>query len=92
MMLQEEMVEYLETNRVPDFTGNEGKPIEKRRKLGLDFEESDEEGGDESTRSIIEQEIEQYRKEPSLDVDLDPVESFWKKKQEFYPNLTRLVR
>ena len=64
----------------------------KKRKLGLLYNESDdEEEGDEIEIDHLKSELENYRKEPKLDEDLDPIE-WWKVKRFQYPTLIQLVR
>ena len=60
----------------------------KKRKLCLDFPESDEED-DESDE--ISKEMSKYRSEAMLEKDGDPL-AWWRKRKETYPNLVRLVR
>ena len=64
----------------------------KKRKLGLLYNESDdEEEGDEIEIDHLKSELENYRKEPKLDEDLDPIE-WWRVKRFQYPTLIQLVR
>ena len=61
----------------------------KKRKLGLEFYESDSE--EESDFDEVKTEIQLYKKEPMLDKECDPLE-WWKKRSERYPLLSKMVR
>ena len=66
--LEAEMIIHLEDKRVEIHDEVGERPKEKKRKLGLDFEESDEEEVDKSTsiRNLIKQEVRHYRSEACL--------------------------
>ena len=85
--IDQEMREHLESKE--DELKKSEEPCVKKRKIGLDFDESDEE--EEGQADSLRRELETYRAEPLLDKDLDALE-WWKKRKEKYPNLVRLVR
>lgn len=60
----------------------------KKRKMGLDFDESDEDGEEYDE---IKKEIESYRQEPMVDRDEDVLD-WWRKRKSKYPHLVRMVR
>ena len=62
---------------------------EKKRKLCLDFDESDYEESDAEDWQVVRREIENYKAGRLLDKDSDPLD--WCRKDK-YPNLVRLVR
>ena len=61
----------------------EDDPPLKKRKLGLDFDESDEE---EDTFDAVKMEIDSYRHEAMLSQEDDPLE-WWRKRKSKYPRL-----
>ena len=63
-------------------------PKKKQRKLGLDFDESDDE---DEEYNVVKKEISAYRQEPILDQDGDAL-LWWRKKKDQYPHLARLCR
>ena len=63
---------------------------QKKRKLGLVYDESDDED-DVVDEDKIEREITNYRKEAKQDQDHDPLD-WWRTRQASYPLLSRLVR
>ena len=64
----------------------------KKRKLGLLYNESDDEEEDEDNNiDLLKIELENYRKEPKLDEDSDAIE-WWKVRRFQYPTLIQLVR
>ena len=64
----------------------------KKRKLGLLYNESDDEEEDEDKNiDLLKIELENYRKEPKLDEDIDAIE-WWKARRFQYPTLIQLVR
>ena len=85
--LEHEMRQHLETKE--NSLEKNDEPIGKKRKIGLDFDESDEE--DEGQTDGLRRELETYRAEPLLDKDSDPLE-WWRKRKQKYPNLVRLIR
>ena len=60
----------------------------KKRKLGLDFDESDEESEEEDA---IKKEMKAYKLEPALDKDKDPLD-WWRARKHQYPNMIYLVK
>ena len=62
----------------------------KKRKLGLVYDESDDED-DAGEEDKIEREITNYRKEAKQDPDDDPLD-WWRTRRSSYPLLSRLVR
>ena len=86
--IEHEMKQHLESKE-EELNRNDEEPTVKKRKIGLDFDESDEE--DEGQADILKRELESYRAEPLLDKDLDALD-WWKKRKGKYPNLLRLVR
>ena len=74
--------------------GNESSaPEPKKRKLGLVYNESDDEedNDEDSVVDHLKVELENYRKEPELDKDSDALE-WWKARRFQYPTLILLVR
>ena len=63
------------------------EPEEKKRKLGLDWDESD----DDDEGDSIKAEVESYRKEAMLDRDRDAL-LWWRERKNTYPHLARLAR
>ena len=60
--------------------------------MGLIYNESDDDEEDEETIvDPLKVELENYRKEPALDQDLDAME-WWKERRLKYPTLIKLVR
>merc|ERR1719222_1144879 len=80
----EEEMNSLEKTSQPT---REVEPAPKRRLL--DFDESDEEG-DEETEAMAA-ELRRYRNEPALQRDGDPL-GWWRTRMEQYPTLVRLAR
>ena len=68
--LEHEMRQHLE-NKENSLEKND-EPIGKKHKIGLDFDESDEE--DEGQTDGLRRELETCRAEPLLDKDSDPLE------------------
>ena len=64
-------------------------PETKKRKLGLDFEESDDE--EEDTIDEIKKEVENYRHEKIQNRDEDPLD-WWCQRKAKYPHLVKIVR
>ena len=85
--LEHEMRQHLETKE--NSLEKNDEPIGKKRKIGIDFDESDEE--DEGQTDGLRRELETYRAEPLLDKDSDPLE-WQRKRKQTYPNLVRLIR
>ena len=65
--------------------------LSKKRKLGLDFSESESDEEVMSDMDSIKLEFQCYRKEPVLDQDLDPLE-YWNSCRHKYPFLIKLVK
>ena len=68
--IDQEMREHLEFKE--DELKKSEEPCVKKRKIGLDFDESDEE--EEGQAYSLRRELETYRAEPLLDKDLDALE------------------
>lgn len=83
-----EMKEHLVKQNV-EIVDDAKQQGEKKRKLCLDFPESDDD--EEAAPDAISKEVEAYRAEPMQDRDGDPL-AWWRKRKEIYPNLVRLVR
>ena len=85
--LETEMTDHIDGVKTVDERG----PTEKKRKLCLDFDESDDDEDLGASQDIIKREIASYRAEPVLDRDCDPLD-WWRMRKSKYPNLVRLVR
>ena len=70
--------------------GSEPAPVEKKRKIGLDWEESDSE--EEAEEDVIKREIDSYRAEPELSREEEDILKWWRGRRTLYPNLARLAR
>ena len=66
-------------------------PKRKKRKLYLDFDVSDDEDVDTDDNQVVKREIENYKSEPLLDQDSDPLD-WWRCRKDKYLNLVCLVR
>ena len=69
--------------------------LSKKRKLGLDFPESDDLDGESEDQSLVDNikyEFRSYRKDPVLDEDLEDPLGYWKINRFKYPNLIKLVK
>ena len=88
-LLQEmrEHVDYLKSKE--DGTKETDEPVGKVRKLGIDYDESDDEEDDQV--DSLKKELDMYRSEPLLERDFDPL-VWWRNRKQKYPNLVRLVR
>ena len=69
----------------------EDEHIEKKRKLGLEYDESEDEEADE-LEDVIKREIEGYKAEPDVPKDEEDIMSWWRENKIKYPNLARLAR
>jgi predicted Zn-dependent peptidase len=87
--LEEEIWKHLEKTNV-EIVEDASLQAEQKRKLALDFLESDDDD-DESSPDAVKKEVEKYRNEPMQEKDGDPL-AWWRKRKEIYPNLVRLVR
>jgi hypothetical protein len=88
--LEQEMRQHvLDLKSKEDENEKVDEPGLKKRKLGIDFDESDDEDDDQV--DSLKREVDSYRSEPLLDKDCDPLE-WWMKRKQKYPNLVRLVR
>ena len=67
----------------------EDKNPKKKRKLGLDFDESDDESVEEE--DPIKKEMKAYKLEPTLDKDSDPLD-WWRARKNKYPYMIQLVK
>ena len=67
----------------------EDKIPKKKRKLGLDFDESDDESVEEE--DPIKKEMKAYKLEPTLDKDSDPLD-WWRARKNKYPYMIQLVK
>ena len=63
---------------------------EKKRKLGLDWEESDSE--EEADEDVIKREITAYRAELEVSREEEDILKWWRSNKNIYPNLARLAR
>ena len=66
------------------------EPVEKKRKLGLDWEESDSE--EEADEDVIKREITAYRAELEVSREEEDILKWWRSNKNIYPNLARLAR
>ena len=71
---------------------SEDAPIEKKRKLGYEYDESDDEDVSDSAEVEIKREVEGYQAEPEVPKDKEDIMSWWRKNRIKYPNLARLAR
>ena len=71
--LETEMTDHIDGVKTVDERG----PTEKKRKLCLDFDESDDDEDLGASQDIIKREIASYRAEPVLDRDCDPLD-WWR--------------
>ena len=71
-----------------DDESNTVEVVSKKRKLGLDFEESDDE---EEEYDVIKHELDGYQHGVSLGFEEDPLE-WWRSKRGRFPHLARLAR
>jgi hypothetical protein len=86
--LEKELRELIEkTPTQKDSEDNQEAP-KKKMKIGLDFDESDEET---EMDDIAKKEITAYRRELVQDREEDPLD-WWRARMHLYPNLIRLVR
>lgn len=72
----------------------EAPPAVKKRKLLLDWEDSDseEETNDNRGKDEIAREVENYRAEPEMSKDEEDLLQWWRERRTRYPNLARLAR
>ena len=87
--IEDEMSYLTETDLAKENEKEMEDSAAKKRKLGLEFYESDSE--EESDFDEVKTEIQLYKKEPMLDKECDPLE-WWKKRSERYPLLSKMVR
>ena len=83
--LREEAKENLDKTEVKG-----PEPVEKKRKLGLDWEESDSE--EEAEEDVIKREIASYRAEPEVSREEEDILTWWRGRRTLYPNMARLAR
>ena len=87
--IEDEMRHLTETDLAKENEKEMEDSAAKKRKLGLEFYESDSE--EENDFDEVKTEIQLYKKEPMLDKECDPLE-WWKKRSERYPLLSKMVR
>jgi hypothetical protein len=68
------------------------EPLVKKRKMGLDWSESDSGESDEEDEDVIKQEIKSYRAESEISREEEDILSWWRDRKAKYPNLARLAR
>ena len=77
-------------NNDPEAEGEEHLQPEKKRKIGLDFAESDSEG--EEDKDALQREWDNYRAAPVVSRDEEDILGWWRSNRRLYPNLARLAR
>ena len=77
-------------NNDPEAEGEEQLQPEKKRKIGLDFAESDSEG--EEDNDALQREWHNYRATPVVSRDEEDILGWWRSNQRMYPNIARLAR
>ena len=70
------------------------EPLVKKRKMGLDWSESDsgESEEEDEVLDVIKQEIKSYRAETEISREEEDILSWWRDRKAKYPNLARLAR
>ena len=91
-LLEEEAKEHLKEIAQADQKKPEFEQIVKKRKLGLDYDESDDTSDSDSEEDAIKCELENYRAEPEMSKDEEDIMSWWRFNRVNYPNLARLAR
>ena len=95
-LLLAEAKEHLENNNEAPAAEEEGEQLMKKRKLGLDFPESDSEdeepAKDKDATDALKREWDNYRAAPEVPRDEEDVLGWWRANKGLYPNLARLAR
>ena len=96
-LLLAEAKEHLDNNNEAPAEEAEGEQLIKKRKLGLDFPESDSEeeegeGPPKEAKDALKREWENYRAAPEVPRDEEDVLGWWRANKGLYPNLARLAR
>ena len=71
---------------------NKEKPVEKKRKLGLDWIESSDSEDDDTEDDAIKREFESYRAESEISREEEDIMMWWRTNKTLYPSLARLAR
>ena len=71
---------------------NNEKPVEKKRKLGLDWIESSDSEDDDTEDDAIKREFESYRAESEISREEEDIMMWWRTNKTLYPSLARLAR
>ena len=91
-LLEKEAKDHLKEIAQADKKKPEFEQIVKKRKLGLDYDESDDTSDSDSEEDAIKCELENYRAEPEMSKDEEDIMSWWRFNRVKYPNLARLAR
>jgi len=90
-LLLSEARRHLDTsNNNEEAEGEEHLLPEKKRKMGLDFAESDSEG--EEDKDALQREWANYMAAPVVSRDEEDILGWWRCNRRLYPNIARLAR